>query len=157
LIRDTAENYYSSGYGVILGFEQHIRDMWSGGVEMRWSDWRSRRPDTVANTSPLSIYSKIEAAPSLSPYFKNEYLTKMFRPYLTGALGYTLFFDNRSFLAARSKTAFTQTSITYGGGLRIVLPASFSIKLGAEEWRGIQDTSYFSNIFCFVICRFSSH
>lgn len=146
LTHDTQNNYDPSGLGVILGFDQHIRGMWSGGVEVRWSDWKAKSSSSVADTSPLSIYSKVEAIPNLRDFIKNEAMATMFKPYVTGGLGYTIFFDHRSLSSARSKTAFGQMSATYGGGFRIILPASFSIKIGLEEWRGLQTSDYFSNI-----------
>jgi hypothetical protein len=146
LAHETRDNYDSTGVGVMLGFAQHIRGMWSGEVELRWSDWKAKTDASVADTSPLSIYSKVVAAPDLRNLIKNQNIAEMLRPYATGGLGYTLFFDERSLLAARSKTAFGQQSATYGGGIRIVFPTSFSIKIGAEEWRGLQTSSYFANI-----------
>ncbi|MES2614456.1 MAG: hypothetical protein V4591_03475 [Bdellovibrionota bacterium] len=138
--------YNASGFGVMLGFDQHIRGMWSGGVEMRWSDWKSFGNSGFANTSPLSLFSKVAATPDLRGFIKNETIAKMFRPYATGGFGYTIFFDQRALNSARSKTAFGQFSATYGGGVKIILPTSFSIKVGAEQWRGIQTSDYFANI-----------
>ncbi len=149
LINETASRYTSSGLGVILAFQQHIRGMWSGGIELRWSDWKGK---TIAdgtkfgNTSPLSVFSKTEMAPDLGKILKNVSFAKMLRPYAVGGIGYTLFFDERSPLSARSKTAFGQISATYGGGIRIILPTSFSIKFGMEQWRGVKTGDYFSNI-----------
>ena len=145
LTQGTQNNYNPTGLGVMLGFDQHIRGMWSGGVEVRWSDWKTTG-NSVAGTSPLSIFSKVAATPDLKGFINNESIVKMFRPYATAGLGYTLFFDNRSLLAAQTKSAFGQMSATYGGGIRIILPASISVKIGAEEWRGIATSSYFSNI-----------
>lgn len=146
LSHDTQNNYNSTGLGVMLGFDQHIRGMWSGGVEVRWSDWKADSSSPVTDTSPLSVFSKVAASPDLKELMKENTITRLFRPYATGGLGYTLFFDNRSLLSARSKTAFAQMSATYGGGMRIILPSSFSIKIGAEAWRGIQTSNYFANI-----------
>jgi hypothetical protein len=145
LTEGTQENYTPAGLGVMLGFDQHIRGIWSGGIEVRWSDWKTRT-NSYADTSPLSIFSKVSATPNLNNFIHNDAMTKMFRPYATGGLGYTLFFDNRSLLAAQTKSAFGQFSATYGGGLKIIFPLSISVKLGIEQWRGIQTSSYFSNI-----------
>jgi hypothetical protein len=154
LMQDTQSHYSPSGLGVMLGFQQHIRGMWSGGVEVRWADWRAKvNPDgsSLGDTSPLSVYSKVEATPDLRYFIKDEGLAKVIRPYFGGGIGYTLFFDERSLLAARSKTAFGQVSATYGGGVKIILPSSFSIKVGVEEWRGLQTSDYFSQIVFFKL------
>ncbi len=143
LNEDTQNNYAPTGLGVVLGFDQPIRDIWRGGVEMRWSDWMAKN-NSVFSTSPLSLFSKIAATPNLKELIKSESLAQMVRPYVTGGLGYTLFFDNRSFLAAQTKSAFGQISAIYGAGVKIVLPKSTSIRIGAEQWRGIQTSNYFS-------------
>jgi hypothetical protein len=143
----TKNDYKAKGLGVMIGFSQYIRDIWSGQIEGRWSDWASKDEARYSDTSPLSLFSKVTASFNRkSNWFHNAYIDSI-HPYATGGFGYTFFFDNRSLLAARSKTTVGQISATYGGGVRIILPLSFSIKLGAEEWRGIEDGDYFSNIF----------
>lgn len=153
LWKDTQNNYTATGIGVLLGFDQHIRGMWSGGLEMRWSDWKSKqRPNSnVENTSPLSFFSKVTASPNLTGFIDNKIFTNMVRPYMTGGVGYTVFFDQRSYTSVRSKTAFGQLSATYGVGLKINMPSSIAVKFGAEGWRGLADSSYFSNIVYFAL------
>ncbi len=146
LVNDTPQSYAPSGLGMMLGFQQHIRGVWSGGIDLLWSDWKGKAQSggsSLPDTSPLSLFSQIEATPT---WQSQGFFGKTLRPYAVGGLGYTVFFDNRSLLAAKSKSAFGQMSATYGAGLRIILPTSFSIKMGAQQWRGVQTADYFSNI-----------
>ena len=135
----------------MLSFNQHIRGIWSGQAEVRWSEWRARDNSNLGNTSPLSIFSKVSASLNRSGTFFDNSNFNRIRPYAVSGLGYTFFFDERSLLSARSKTTVGQISATYGAGFKIVLPVSFSVKIGAEQWRGIEDSNYFSNIIYFQL------
>ncbi len=146
LQKETKNNYNASGLGMMFGFNQHIRGIWSGGAEIRWSDWIANTQFSYENTSPLSLFSKVSASPDMEQEENKLAIFKILHPYATAGIGYTMFFDNRSVLSARSKTAFGQFSATYGGGLKIALPTSFAVKIGLEQWRGIQTTSYFANM-----------
>lgn len=145
LIKSTATNYSSSGYGFSLGMQHQIRDMWKGGVELRWSDWVSNSTQ-FTNLSPLSFYSKIEGDPPMDLFLNGQW-GKIIQPFFTGGLGYTLFFSSRSWLAIQSKTSVGQVSITYGAGVRITLPKSFAIKGSFENWRCVQTSEYFAQIY----------
>ncbi len=144
LANQTKDNYNTPNLGMMIGFYQHIRGIWSGGLEARWSDWKSKDPNTIADTSPLLLASKVAATPHISKFLPH-FFSENIRIYATAGLGYTIFFDNRSLLAGRSKTAFGQVAATYGGGLQFLVSPSFGWKLGAEQWRGIQTSDYFSN------------
>ncbi|BBH51736.1 outer membrane beta-barrel protein [Fluviispira sanaruensis] len=145
VLSSTADEYSTSGYGYSLGMQHHIRGIWSGGIDIRWSDWLANGNSKESNTSPLSIYSKIEGTPRLNFLLGND-LGNMFRPYFTGGIGYTIFFDERSLFAARAKTAFGQISATYGVGFRVTFPKSIALKFSYERWRGIQTTDYQAQI-----------
>ncbi len=147
LLWQTSELYEPSGLGLMLGFQQHIRGPWSGGIEVLWSDWKAKptHPE-VSDTSPLSIFSKIDFEPTW-PTFVPRRISSVYKPYLSGGIGYTLFFDSRSLMSGRTKSGFGQTAATYGGGLRIILPVSFSLKIGLEQWNGIENSTYSSNAF----------
>ena len=132
--------YEASGTGVSLGAFQRIRQDWAGGLELRWSDWRAVAAG-VEDVSPLSIFSKIEYAPSWAGKTA-EGLS--LHPYLTGGLGYMALFSERSWTAGHSQTSFGETAATFGGGLRIVTSSSWGVKLGVEMWRGLETDHYTS-------------
>lgn len=137
---ETRGFFRPTGLGVILGFEQHIVGVWSGGVEARWSDWKALPGSGQNDTSPLSLFSKVTA--------KSDYRwgSVHWQPYLAGGLGYTSFFDTRSLSTKRSKTAFGEAAATYGLGIRWDLPTAFFIRAGVEQWRGLQTSSYLANV-----------
>lgn len=150
LFNQSDSSYAPTGLGLVLGFEQNISSIWSGGLELRWSDWNPRlNPNSAAivnKVSPLSLFSKVSVAPKLG-FLLGSPLGDFFRPYLTGGIGYTSFFNERSWLSARSQTAFGQASLTYGGGVRFVLSPSIGIKLGYENWRGLETSEYAAQLF----------
>lgn len=150
LFNQSDSNYAPTGLGVALGFEQNISSIWSGGLELRWSDWNPRlNPNStvvVNKVSPLSLFSKVSVAPKLGFLIGNT-LGDFFRPYLTGGLGYTSFFNERSWLSARSQTVFGQASITYGAGVRLILSPSVGVKIGYENWRGVETSEYAAQLF----------
>ena len=145
LTNSTASNYNPIGLGFSLAMQHQIRGMWKGGVDVRWSDWISAST-TTQDLSPLSIFSKIEGDPPISFLVGNEW-AKIIQPFFTGGLGYTLFFNTRSWLAVQSKSSLGQVSITYGAGFRVTLPKSFAVKASFESWRGIQTSEFSANIY----------
>ena len=145
LTNSTKSNYSSSGYGFSLGMQHKIRDMWKGGIDLRWADWISNNSQT-SDLSPLSIFSKIEGDPPIHS-FVSEYWGKVFQPFFTGGLGYTLFFSDRSGAAVKSKTSLGQFSITYGIGFRVTFPKSFAVRTSFENWRGVQTSDVSAQIY----------
>ena len=141
----TKTNYDATGYGFSMGMSHTIRGMWKGGLDFRWSDWTSKRPDNT-DLSPLSIYSKIEGAPSLN-FLWGDSVEKYFQPFFTGGLGYTLFFSSRSWSAIQSRSSLGQFSLTYGIGFRVKLSNSFAINTIFENWRGIQTSDFTAQIY----------
>ncbi|KAB8030794.1 outer membrane beta-barrel protein [Fluviispira multicolorata] len=151
VLNSTANSYRASGYGFSLGMQHHIRGFWSGGIDLRWSDWlgnnsAQNQSSTNQDTSPLSIFSKIEGTPRLDYLLGND-LGNMFRPYFAGGIGYTIFFDDRSWFAARAKSAFGEISATYGVGFRVTFPKSIALKFSFERWRGIQSSEYHAQMY----------
>lgn len=144
LTKSTTEKYSSAGYGFSLGMQHQIRGMWKGGLDLRWGNWVSNSTNT--ELSPLSIFSKVEGDPPIES-FVGGYWGKIVQPFFTGGLGYTVFFDSRSWLAVQSKTSLGQVSITYGVGFRVTLPKSFAIRTSFENWRGIQTSEYSAQIY----------
>ncbi|APJ02548.1 hypothetical protein [Silvanigrella aquatica] len=145
LTNSTKDNYSASGYGVSFGMQHKIRGIWKGGLDIRWSDWLAN--STPGSTlSPLGIYSKIEGDPPID-FLVGKDWGKIIQPFFTGGLGYTLFFNSRSWLAVQSKTSLGQVSVTYGVGFRITLPKSFALRTSVENWRGVQTSDYSAQIY----------
>ncbi|MBX9704365.1 MAG: outer membrane beta-barrel protein [Silvanigrellaceae bacterium] len=155
-IQPPSNQYYKEfGLGVSIGFYQHIRGIWSGGLELRWSDWglsdfskqenglsaTQSRPIKYSTMSPLSIFSKIEASPHF-PNFNESSYQKIFRPYVTAGLGFVTFLANRSISNEISKLNKSQSAVTLGGGLKIILTKVYALNLSFEYWRGVNTYSY---------------
>lgn len=148
LLNPTNENYSSPHLGFSAGFEQNIRSIWSGGIELKWAEWalNSGANPNLKTLSPLSVFSKVSMAPLLPQFFGVKSRT-IFRPYVTGGLGYTAFLDGRSFSGLNEKSGFGEVSLDYGIGLRTAVTPSFGFKLGYEVWRGIETNRYIAQAF----------
>ena len=146
LTNTTKSNYTSPGYGFSLGMQHQIRGMWKGGLDIRWADWVSNNTQQNPDLSPLSIFSEIEGDPPIQSLV-GDYWGKVFQPFFTGGVGYTLFFSGRSWSAVQSKTSLGQASITYGVGFRVTLPKSFAVRASFENWRGVQTSDVSAQIY----------
>lgn len=150
LSHQSGDLYSPSRLGVSLGLEQGIGNMWAGGLELRWSRWDPKQtqndPPAVDKMSPLSLFSKIYFQPKLNSII-GDFWGAFFRPYVTGGFGYMSFFNDGSWVSVRPQTAFGQTAITYGGGVRLAVFPYCGLKMGYESWRGLETSDYAGQIF----------
>ena len=140
-----AQSYNSFGLGFSIGMHHKIRDIWLGGIELRWSDWMSKST-TRSDLSPLSIYSKIQVYIP-TDFILNQNVRNIIKPYATAGLGYTFFYNRRSVLDIQTNNTLGQFSMTYGAGLTIKFQNLFSIKPSFEYWRGIQTSEFKAGIY----------
>lgn len=141
----TAALYEESSLGVSFAFEQQIRSFWKGGLLVRWSDWKPRDKGDVpgVEVSPLSIFSRVEAAPRLPvEWGVPELLSTVVRPSLGAGVGYVLFTAGRALPSDRRREVPGEAAVTYGLGLRLVWPGRLAVKWSVDRWRGVRTFRY---------------
>lgn len=151
----TQLSYTHTDAGMVFGFKQKLRTSWIGGLEGRWSHWKKRTPSDPANNSeylsPLSLLSKIEFLPTTAPIF-GPVFGDYVHPFLTGGLGYSVFFENRSFgIPKLQGSSSGEPCATYGVGVRFHVNPGFGMVAALENWRGLKTSSYQSTVFALQI------
>lgn len=145
LLNSMQDSYDTNSVGVILGFKQYIRGPWSGGVEMKWGEWKAKPNSTVNSISPLTISSQIGFAPSINTLLPRIHFPSSIHPYLSAGFGYTMFFKKRSLLAIEKSGNLGCLSLTYGGGFQVSPLSSLSFELGGEFWNSLDGSNIASS------------
>lgn len=138
----TALRYHGDGFGISAMYLQHIFGMWSGGLQLRWSEWHGvvGTKDEGHVVSPISFYSKLEAAPDW--WGVATPITNFLRIFGNAGLGYVQFYQRQALPTGRSKLEPSDLTFTIGVGLKASFPAGMGLRLSVERWRSLRTFSY---------------
>ncbi len=139
----TSARYAASDFGIQFSFDQKIKDMFSGGLVFRWSHWTAQEDaeNTPAEAAPIAFFSRIEMTPPLNSVASSS-ISEVIRPFLTAGLGTVTFMSRRGIPLEKAKKESTEPAVTFGLGLRIVVPGAAAFRFSAEKWRGVRTFRY---------------
>ena len=134
----TREKYRGAGLGFTMSFDQKIRGPWSGGIQGRWSQWVPHTESgPLEPVSPVSLVSRIEFSPSLSPLL-GPAVGGILKPFAIGGVGYVTFLKYLGLPIKRAKQEASEPIASFGGGFRLVWSGQAALRFSAERWRGLR-------------------
>lgn len=137
-----ADRFRSQGIGFTLSYDQAIRGPWSGGIQVRWSNWEPHGGVTDDKpVSPLAALSRIECAPRWTDWVGQAF-GQAVRPFATAGIGYVSFFEDRGLPVSQAESETSEPMVSYGLGARLVWPRTAALRFSAERWRGVKTARY---------------
>jgi len=131
--------YTASPIGALFGFQHTLGKVFRGGLELRWSHWKSKEDqDLPAYVMPVALYSKIVVQPRISLG------SGALSPYVNAGIGYMVPFQGDRYFSMTVPKSLGMLVFIMGGGLEWLMSKSFGVNIGFDTWLDLERKNFFA-------------